>query len=269
MSDIKSVKRPRDGAKLAGFRNGTRAPAVGYDALMRELETVESHRETVHVAIARRLLEYLSKGDFQPGDRIPSERQLAEVLGIGRSAVRDALKPLALLGLLDIRQGHGTFLKSTESKVLPDAIEWGLFIGARRTRDLFEARCHLEMMVVGIAAERRSEQDVEHLRDLIVKMRASSRDPATFVRADVEFHHRIAEASNNQTLLQIMTSISSLLQVWIARVMRNEHNFQSSMNEHFKVFEAIEARDADRAREAMRLHVWAALGRLDEELAKA
>lgn len=261
-----SAARAKAANELIGSGGGK---GNAYDSLIRELETVESHREAVPLAIARRLLEYLSKGNFQPGDRVPSERQLADVLGIGRSAVRDALKPLALLGLLEIRQGNGTFLKSTESNILPDAIEWGLFIGARRTRDLFEARCNLEVMVIGLAAERRSEADVEYLRSLVERMRASAGRPEDFVAADVEFHHRIAEASGNQTLLQIMTSISRLLQVWIARVMANQENFETSLSEHIAVFEALEAGDADRAREAMRVHVWSALDRLDRALAEA
>ena len=64
-----------------------------------------------------------------PGDRIPSERELSRTLGVGRSSVRDALKPLTLLGIIDVRQGDGTYLRATESELLPKAIEWGLLLG--------------------------------------------------------------------------------------------------------------------------------------------
>ena len=76
--------------------------------------------------IARRLLDYFLSGEVEPGERIPSERRLAESLGVGRSLVREALKSLHLLGLLEVRQGDGTYLKRTDSELLPQVIEWGL-----------------------------------------------------------------------------------------------------------------------------------------------
>lgn len=242
------------------------ATSVGYEELWKDLETLEAHREAFPMVIARRLIQHLSKGGFKAGDRIPSERQLAEALGIGRAAVRDALRPLALLGLLEVRQGNGTFLKAIESSILPETIEWGIFVGTRETRDLFEARCSLEEMIAGLAAERRSDDDVEVLSSLVAQMRQSERDPSAFTRADVAFHRRVAEAAGNQTLLQIMTSISRLLQVWISRVIRKEGNFPISLAEHEAVLDAITAGDVLRARAAMAAHIRSAIVRLDDAL---
>jgi DNA-binding FadR family transcriptional regulator len=247
------------------------APPVeaSYDALIRELEAIEQQREALPLLIARRLMDHLSRGGFRPGDRLPSERQLALSLGIGRSAVRDALKPLALLGLLDTRQGNGTFLRSLESDIIPKAIEWGLFLGAPRIRDLFEARCNLEVMVAGLAARRRSDEDLAVLRRELAAMRASAGDGADFTRADMAFHKRLAEASGNQTLVQIMASIQRLLQTWIARVMRNDENYAATLSEHEAILEALERGDAEAARAAMERHVWTALGRLEATLPAA
>ena len=83
-----------------------------------------SSRETLTMEVARRLLDYFLSGEVEPGMRIPSERRLAESLGVGRSLVREALKSLHVLGLLEVRQGDGTYLKRTDSELLPQVIEW-------------------------------------------------------------------------------------------------------------------------------------------------
>ena len=238
------------------------------DGAVSGLSPLEPRQDTVPILITRKLLEYLLQGNLRPGDRLPSERKLAEVLGVGRSVVREALKSLSLLGLVSIRQGHGSFLKSTESDLLPQAIEWGLLLGAKRARDLVEARCHLEVVVAGLAAERRSEADLSNLRHHLNNMGAAQGDADAFVAADVAFHLRLAEAANNETLLQIMISIRSLLQVWISRVMNHETDFAISYDEHVSILKAIAAGDAPAAREAMDAHVKLALNRLDEALAQ-
>lgn len=85
-----------------------------------------SHREGLPQEIARKLIDYILSGEVAPGTRMPSERQLASDLGVGRSAVREALKSLGLLGLVEVRQGDGTYLRKPDSDLLPRVIEWGL-----------------------------------------------------------------------------------------------------------------------------------------------
>src|SRR5215211_2840531 len=166
-----------------------------------------SSRETLTMEVARRLLDYFLSGEVEPGMRIPSERRLAESLGVGRSLVREALKSLHVLGLLEVRQGDGTYLKRTDSELLPQVIEWGLLLGERPALDLVEARAHLEVVVAGLAAERRDEQALDDLRGLLKTMRESSGDPVRFVEADVGFHLRVAEAAGNVVLNDMLNGI--------------------------------------------------------------
>ncbi len=212
--------------------------------------------------IARRLVDYLLSGQVAPGERIPSERQLAQDLGVGRSAVREAIKSLALLGLVEVRQGDGTYLWRIDTGLPIQKIEWGLLLGVKRTHDLVEARRHLELVVAGLAAERRDEAAVLILRELFAEMEAAASDPDRFVNADVAFHLRIAEATGNEVLFRMMSSISELLRDWIARVMRVEANFRPSLAEHQAVLAAIVAGDADAARSAMLAHMDGAASRL-------
>lgn len=223
-----------------------------------------SRRETISTEIARQLLAYLLAGDIRPGQKIPSERKLSEVLGVGRSVVREALKSLTLLGLVEVRQGDGTYLRSTESSLLPDSIEWGLLLSQKRTLDLIEARRYLEEVLVGLAAERRDESDLVALRDLLDVMReaAAVHDPDRFTAADVAFHLRISQSAGNETLGQVLQGVGTLLRVWVSRVMHAADSFEPSLNEHIPVFEAIERGDTSAARAAMRSHLDQAFERL-------
>jgi len=230
---------------------------------MASLEPIDlSSRETVSTEITRKLLEYLLAGHVQPGERIPSERQLATTLGVGRSVVREALKSLTLLGLVEVRQGDGTYLKRADSELLPQVIEWGLLLGEKRVDDLIEAREHLEVIVSGLAAERRDAAALADLRKHLDEMRLAMSDPEGFVAADVAFHLRVAEASGNGTLHNIMSGIRTLLQVWISRVMYAASDYRPSYDDHVAIFDAIEASDAAAARRAMVDHMERAERRL-------
>jgi len=224
-------------------------------------------REPISSEITRRLLDFLLSGAVQPGERLPSERRLAESLGVGRSHVRQAIKSLTVLGLIDVRQGDGTYLKRTDSPLLPLAIEWGLLLGAKRATDLIEARYHLEIVLAGLAAERRDEAALTEMRRCLDVM---ARKPGTdeFVAADLGFHMQISEAAGNQSLIQVMSSIRTLLQVWISRVAHAPGTAPATATEHVGVYEAIELGDPARARAAMEAHMAGAAARLRQTLAE-
>jgi GntR family transcriptional repressor for pyruvate dehydrogenase complex len=232
--------------------------------MVAELEPIDlAGRETISTEIARRLLTYFLAGSIKPGDRIPSERKLAEALGVGRSVVREALKSLALLGLIEVRQGNGTFLKRADSDLLPEAIEWGLLLGEKRVKDLIEARRHLEVLLAGLAAERRTESDIEALKTELRRMEKAGRNSERVIEADVEFHVHVWSAAGNAVLQQTLTSIRSLLQVWIRRVYRAETDSRRTVSEHVPIFEAIKRGDPEAARTAMAAHMASAAARLE------
>jgi GntR family transcriptional repressor for pyruvate dehydrogenase complex len=226
-------------------------------------------REPLATEIARRLVEFLLSGGLEPGDQIPSERQLAEAFGVGRSAMREALKSLALLGLLDVRHGDGTYLRRADATLLPNVIEWGLLLGEQRTMDLVEARQKVEAIIAGLAAERRDEADVADLRRLLDRMGQMGRDHAGFVDADVAFHLRLAETARNTALREILSSIQALLRVWIRRVIAAAESTEGSYQEHVPIFEAVERGDAAAAAAAMEAHMNSASQRLKVALEAA
>jgi GntR family transcriptional repressor for pyruvate dehydrogenase complex len=219
----------------------------------RQLQKIEQ-REATSVAVAGELLAYLLSGAVKAGERIPSERELAEKLGVGRSAVREALKPLALLGVVDVRQGNGTFFRGTDSALLPRVIEWGLLLGERTVVDLVDARRPVEVALVRFAAQRRTDAHLRQLQEHLTAMRQSDTVEG-FTEADAAFHLCIAEAASSTVLSSILNSIRELLRTWIRTVVSDMPKTDSLYREHVKIFKAVEAGDADAAALAMGLHI--------------
>jgi GntR family transcriptional regulator, transcriptional repressor for pyruvate dehydrogenase complex len=228
--------------------------------LLRPLDL--SGREGTAISISRQLLDYLLSGRIQPGDRLPPERKLAEALGVGRSVVREALKSLTLLGLLEVRLGDGTYVKRMDAEILPQSIEWGLVLGVRHVVDLLEARRHLDMILAGLAALRRDERDVADLRALVSAMRAAHRDPVRFTSAHASFLRAIAEVAGNDVLAGAASTIRSLLQFWVARVPLTTDVIDAAVLEFGRVVDAISAGDGELARRAMGV----AIDRLNEQV---
>lgn len=221
---------------------------------VQSLARMDRRREPISSEVAQVLVRHLLGGSYQPGQRLPSERALADSLGVGRSVVREALKSLTLLGLVEVRQGDGTYLQSRGSNLLPVSFEWGLLLGQHQLQDTIEARTELEVVLAGFAAERRSEQDVRELGELLRGMR-DAQDTAAFVSADVAFHLRVAKAAQNSILEQMLVSIQSLLRSWITRVREAATDHGPSYRDHVPIHAAIEKGDVTAAREAMRTHL--------------
>jgi GntR family transcriptional regulator, transcriptional repressor for pyruvate dehydrogenase complex len=224
-----------------------------------------SKREGTTISISRQLLDYLLSGRVQPGDRLPPERKLAEALGVGRSVVREALKSLTLLGLLEVRLGDGTYVKRVDADVLPESIEWGLVLGAGHVPDLLEARRHLDVILAGLAAGRRDERDMADLRALHAAMKAAHRDPGRFAASQTAFLRAVTEVADNDVLGGAASTIRSLLQFWSARVPLTKEAMDAQVADGAAVIDAIAAGDDPAARAAM----GHAIDRANEEILRA
>lgn len=207
--------------------------------------------EPVNVELTRHLISYLSSGDLRPGQKLPGERALSEALGVGRGALREAIKSLILLGLLEQRQGDGTYLCRNQSALLPKVIEWGLMLGTHEIEELVEARQHLEVDLAGLAARNRDDESMQRLRAIAEEMKAAGHDYQRYIDADIEFHLEIARASRNGVLGGVLGNIRSLLQVWTTRVIMAAQETESSLAMHLPVLEAIERGDVRKARSTM------------------
>jgi len=219
-------------------------------------------REALPTEVAKALVEhfFISRA-LSPGDRLPSERALAESLGVGRGAVREALKSLGLLGLVEVRLGDGTYLSNPNGELLTRVIEWGLLLGERRVTDLVEARAVVEVDTARLAARRRSVDDLSDLQVLMSRME-NAVGPGEYVDADIDFHLRIAQASGNSVLADVVRSIQSLLRVWIGRVIGSSDDWSATTREHDAIFQALREGDSAAAERAMASHIEQARDRL-------
>ena len=217
-------------------------------------------REPLGSEIARRLLDYLLSGAVPPGGRIPSERQLAESLGVNRPAVREAIRVLGFLGLLEVRQGSGTYFRGPDQELLLRLFEWTLLFGDGKARDLLETRADLEIIASGRAAERRSEDDMAALGALLERMRVSDR--AGFPDADLAFHAKIAELAGNVVLEDMLASIRAVIRGWVERNIAAAGTTSIAYRDHVPIYRAVAAGDPEGARTAMAAHMRAAIRRL-------
>ncbi|MCB5906529.1 FadR/GntR family transcriptional regulator [Streptomyces pinistramenti] len=228
---------------------------------MSELSRIKTEpREPLASEVSRRLIDFLMSGEVRPGERIPSERQLTEMLGVNRPTVREAIKSLGFLGLLEVRQGSGTYFRGPESDVLYRLFELGLVLGERGSRDLLQARAELEVLVAGLAATARDASRIDALRASLTRMRDCTDEE--YPEADMAFHEAIADSCGNMVLRDMLKGMRAMVQRgWINRT-GGTRSRRVAYEDHVPVFEAIERGDADAAREAMARHMEGASRRL-------
>ncbi|NQX12128.1 FadR family transcriptional regulator [Microbacteriaceae bacterium VKM Ac-2855] len=234
------------------------------DASLVRLELQAVPRGTAVAEVAKQLTSLLTSGDLAPGSRLPPERQLAGSLGVGRSAVREALAALEILGIVTVRPGSGTYLRDNTSELLPTTLSWGLMLSAGRTAELIEVRSGLEVQAAMLAALRIDDVDLEKLRGHLSAMESHLDDMAAFVEADVRFHLQIALSCGNTVLRDLLQTIRSLLRVWVERALSSPQQALDAFTEHRAVLEALAARDPAAAARAMEAHMSTASRRLAE-----
>lgn len=205
--------------------------------------------------VAKRLLAYFTSGELPAGARLPAERQLAASLGVGRSAVREALAALDMLGIVQVRPSSGTYLRGSVSELLPQTLGWGLMLGERDTEDLLELRHGLEVQAARLAAERASAEQITAIRACLEQMADHLDRLEEFVEADLFFHRAVAAASGNAILGDLLNSVRSLLRVWTERALRDAAEAKIVLSQHAAVLAAIEGNDPSAAAATMSAHM--------------
>lgn len=234
--------------------------------LMSKFEFEPIKKNSLVIELTRRLLDYIFSGSIQPGEKLPTERQLQEALNVGRSSIREAIKVLNVLGILEVRQGDGTYLTKSDSGFLLESIEWGLLLGEKNVMDVIEARKEIEITVAKLAAERCTQEEIEELLVILEKLERSSIND--FVELDVAFHLKLADMAKNSVFKNMLISIQSLLRTWIKLVINEAANTDFSYSDHLNIYLAVSKKDQHEAEAAMRAHMEDASKRLIEVIEK-
>lgn len=216
--------------------------------------------------IVERLIDYIVEQELEPGDKLPSERLLAEGLGVSRFPLREGLAQLQALGIISVSQGKGAFVsKFSVPRLLRRLSPILRTQSGVTTLNMVETRLALECSVASLAALRRSEDTVERLKNALLGMEREIDNKELFIEYDMNFHETIAQATANPVFVALVAMLHNLMHTVQERFPDSLEARQKSLEYHKEIFSAIEDMDAQKASEIMRNHLEDIAQRLSEE----
>src|SRR5947209_16918579 len=216
-------------------------------------ETVRKVRR--YEQVADQIRKLVSSGTLKPGDLLPPERELAAKLGVGRSSIRDAVRTLEVMGILEPRQGHGTVVRdlSTDALVVPLASV--LTRKREMVQELLDVRRMIEPGLAARAAKNATSEEIAHMAAILARHEAKLRRGEQAVDEDDEFHYAIALAARNSVVLQVLDVLMDLLRESRSRSLQVPGRPKRSFEGHRRILRAILKRDAKGAEAAVRKHL--------------
>jgi GntR family transcriptional repressor for pyruvate dehydrogenase complex len=204
--------------------------------------------------VAELMLETILSRKLEVGDRLPSERELGEQFGVSRTVVREAVRSLVAKGIIEVQSGSGLRVSAVGVAAVSESMSLFLRGGTLDFEKVHEVRALLEVHIAGVAAERATEGDVERLREVHERMSRETDDVESAARDDLEFHRRIAGATQNDLYLLLMDSIGSAL-IDIRRDNLGSGSAQTTLEQHEQILKSIATHDPAGARSAMQQHL--------------
>lgn len=226
--------------------------------------------QTLSRRISRELLTRILRGEIAPGNALPSEDALASQFDVSRPVVREAVKELAVLGLVESRQGRATRITAQDAwnDFAPELLTARSEVGAVDDflLELLELRRLIETGAAGLAAARASDDDIERMAAQLKHMESSLTDLERFTDADIAFHAALLAAAGNHLLTRLIDTLGPVLRMGrMISLERRPDGPADSQRGHRRVLDAVRAGDPEEAREAMREHLsWTANLTLDE-----
>jgi GntR family transcriptional repressor for pyruvate dehydrogenase complex len=221
-------------------------------ALKPEFEFVR--RSRVYEEVAKQIERLILK-KLQPGDKLPSERELAELLRVSRGSIRDAIRGLELMGLVEPRQGTGTIVREISVESIANPFATALKRRKELVSELLDFRKMLEPPLAARAATHASPEEIIEMEDILRRQEEIQNQGDAAVAEDAEFHYSVALASGNSVVLKVIDIIMDLLRDTRARSLQVEGRSQKSLTGHRRILAAIKRNDAEAAKAAMRRHL--------------
>lgn len=201
------------------------------------------------------------KNNLQPGDKLPTEKELSDMFGVGRSSVREAMQTLQGLGVVEVIQGKGAFLTEGSFEVLKDQLLFALGYGSTAVTDLTEARRILEVAAARMAALRATEEEISQMVATISRMRAGT-SQSEILKAGLDFHLVVTKAAHNPLVTKMLEAIWGVIYDTFAGVIRTSETLDQSIAEHERILQCIRKGDPEAAARAMEVHLQALEERL-------
>jgi len=205
--------------------------------------------------VAAQIQQLIASGALKPGDRLPNERELAAKFGVGRSSLRDAIRTLEVMGIVESRHGSGTVVRdlSTDSLVVPLASV--LAHKRELVAELIDVRRMIEPALAARAAANATEEELSRLEDILRRQAEKVRRGERSIEEDSEFHYAIALASRNSVVLRVIDVLMDLLRDSRARSLQVKGRPEKSCAGHRRILRAIKRRDGPAAEAAVRKHL--------------
>jgi GntR family transcriptional repressor for pyruvate dehydrogenase complex len=220
--------------------------------LKTDFETVR--RDKVYEGVAKQIERLILK-KLQPGDKLPSERDLAESLGVSRSSIRDAIRSLELMGMVEPRQGAGTIVRQISSDSLVNPLANARKRKEELVGELLDFRKMLEPPLASRAAIRVTSEELAEMEEILKRQDEKLRNGESTIAEDTEFHYAIALASGNSVVRKVLDTLMDLLRDSRERSLQVDGRPQKSLAGHRKILTALNRHDADAAKLAMRHHI--------------
>jgi GntR family transcriptional repressor for pyruvate dehydrogenase complex len=236
-----------------------------------DLKPIKARR--IYEEIVEQIKQLMAGGKLKPGDKLLSERELAEQLQVSRASVREAIRALEMMGFMEIRPGDGTFIRNTNADDIIMPLAMFLAVEKSSLLEMFEIRRIFETSTAGLAAERASEEEVLQIKTSLEKMKESfnAKDSEKGEEYDAAFHYGIAEATHNGLLIRLFRTISEEFSRAISVARRQlylgEENPQKILDQHFRIYEAIKNHNPELASQCMLEHLTYAERELNKKLA--
>ncbi|MDD1502564.1 FadR/GntR family transcriptional regulator [Lysinibacillus sp. CNPSo 3705] len=214
----------------------------------------------IYEEVSEIIYEKIRTGELKPGDRLDSVEQLAEQLQVSRSAIREALSALKAMGLIEIKQGSGTFVKSNQSNQLDFPLSTAILTNKQDISHLLEVRKIIEVGAAASAAIHRTEEDIQSMMQILDEMKRVQGDGELGEKVDFQFHTAISAASKNPLLTTILDQVSGLMIATMKETRRiwlysKKITSEKLYDEHMQIFLAIKQQNEELAKHAMASHL--------------
>ncbi|MEW6064318.1 MAG: FadR/GntR family transcriptional regulator [Bacillota bacterium] len=213
----------------------------------------------IYEEIVEQIKEMIVRGELNPGDKLIPERELADRLQVGRSAVREAYRTLEAIGIIDIRPGEGTFVREIGTKSMTDIMSLAVLTGKDTLFELLELRKIIETEASSLAALRRTKEDLNNMKYWLDKMNEDINRGSLGDLSDLKFHYAITDAAHNSLLMRLMNSISETMIKEMKNVREKLYLTPGTpkrlYEQHVIIYQAILNGDEKEARDAMMNHL--------------
>jgi GntR family transcriptional repressor for pyruvate dehydrogenase complex len=223
----------------------------------------------VYEQVIDQIKDMIAEGTLNKGDRLPSERSLVEQLQVSRASLREALRALEVIGLVECKQGEGNYIKTSFEDNLLEPLSIMYRLERSNPKEIWELRKTMEVEAVGLAAKRVTDAQLKELSELLLSFN-DEEDETYNAEIDKQFHYKLAECSGNILIYNILKTVSVLVEDFIkgarTKILKDKENKKVLFKQHKAMFIAVEKHSSVEARKAMREHLDYAMEFMEKDI---